>query len=355
MFEWKPDFETCMERVRAFWEREIADRPLVYLTYQKDTQIPYIGKPYRNHREKWLDFDTRIENEIRRMQNTVHAGDALPIAWPNLGPEIVSAMCGCGYEFGETTTWSIPCIRNWENDSDHAVFREDGEYFILLNDFTKRLIQASKGRFIVGYTDMHGGGDHLAALRDPQELCIDLLDNPEWVKRKLSDSYRDFYQIFNHFHLLLSEAGMPSTTWLSLPADEGKYGVVSNDFSCMISSAMFDEFFLPGIREECRFYHRSIYHLDGPGSLPHLESLLAIPELDAVQWVPGAGNEGFVRWRHVYRRIQEAGKSMQILIRPNELADVMDTLDPEGIWLCVHEVKNQDQARNILDQVSRWR
>ena len=70
----------------------------------------------------------------------------------------------------------------------------------------------------------------------------------------------------------------------------------------MISTRMFEDVFLPGLVDECRFLDRSIYHLDGPGALRHLDSILAIPELDALQWVFGAGNEGFHRWVEVYRK-----------------------------------------------------
>jgi hypothetical protein len=69
--------------------------------------------------------------------------------------------------------------------------------------------------------------------------------------------------------------------------------------------------FLPGIVRECRFYERSIYHLDGPGALRHLESILSIPELNALQWVPGAGRENFSQWVQVYRQVQAAGKGIR--------------------------------------------
>ena len=52
----------------------------------------------------------------------------------------------------------------------------------------------------------------------------------------------------------------------------------------MVSKETFDDLFLPGIRQECRHAEASLYHLDGPNALTHLDSLLEIPELDAIQW-----------------------------------------------------------------------
>ena len=62
--------------------------------------------------------------------------------------------------------------------------------------------------------------------------------------------------------------------------------------------------------QEIRNADQSIYHLDGPGQIPHLDILLEIPELDGIQWVPGAGNPGTgsAEWFPMYRRIQEKGK-----------------------------------------------
>ena len=45
-------------------------------------------------------------------------------------------------------------------------------------EMTDALIEAAKGKFIVGCTDLHGGGDAVAAFRDPAELLIDTIEKP---------------------------------------------------------------------------------------------------------------------------------------------------------------------------------
>ncbi len=164
MFAYKPDYQACMERYRAFWHQAVIDRPLISFSYPKKHQQNAIMKPYKNHRERWLDFDTRIANEIIRLENTQFCLDAMPVAWPNMGPEIISAMCGCPYHFGKDTAWSEPCIHDWQTDDHKAVFDWENSYFRMLETYMKRLIQQGKNRFIVGHTDMHPGADHLACL-----------------------------------------------------------------------------------------------------------------------------------------------------------------------------------------------
>ena len=149
---------------------------------------------------------------------------------------------------------------------------------------------------------------------------------------------------------------MPITSWCPL-IHEGKFYIPSNDFSCMISTDMFVDVFLPGIIEECRFLDRSIYHLDGPGALRHLDVLLDIPELDAVQWVSGAGNGGFVEWVDVYQKIQGAGKSMQVTgVRLQDLDLLFESLRPEGVW--IHDVigvNDRETAGGVIKRVTAWR
>jgi hypothetical protein len=218
---------------------------------------------------------------------------------------------------------------------------------------TDALLEVGRGKFITGMADWHPGGDCIAAFRDPQNLAIDMLTHLDEVKALLARIEADYYRVYDKYYAKLRAAGQPITTWLPL-ISEGRYYVPSNDFSIMISQAMFDEVFLPGIQRECQFLDHSIYHLDGPGALRHLDSLLAIPELDALQWVPGAGNEGFHKWVHVYQRAQAAGKGIQVVCSMHELDQVMDTLDPRGLFLSVGGVPSREAAELLLQQLAKW-
>lgn len=354
MFKYKEDFETVFKRYDAFWEREMIDRPLTSITFSKENVKTIKEKKYASHEEKWMDFEYRTENHVNNIENTVYYADSLPVVFPNLGPEIFSAWCGCGYNFGETTTWSEPCIIDWEKDKDKGKLDKNSRYFKAMERFTRMLLEAGKGKFIVGLTDFHPGGDHLAALRDPQELCIDMLDNIDYVKEKLASSYPEYFECYDYFYKMIKEYDMPASTWF--PAiGRGKYYIPSNDFSCMISKSMFDEVFLPGIISECDFLDQSFYHLDGPGALVHLDSLLDIKKLNGVQWVCGASNEGFHKWVNVYRKIQEKKKSMVLYPTVSELDMIFETLKPEGVWLMMSGIENKEQADYVLKRIERWK
>ncbi len=354
MFALKEDYDKVHARYEALWNHAVIDRPPVVLTLPVNNPKPVPRRTYATQAERWLDVEFRAEQMDVQLQNTRFLYDALPIVWPNMGPEIFSAWCGCPYLYGETTTWTEPCLENYADmgrhrlDMNHPLFKATER-------FANALIERGKGRFIVGLTDFHPGGDHLAALRDPQQLCIDMIEYGPQIKEALKLANEDYFQAFNRFYEPIRQAGMPCTSWISLIAD-GRYYIPSNDFSCMISPAMFEEYFLPGIAEECAFYDRSIYHLDGPGALRHLPALLALKDLDAVQWVPGAGNEGFARWVKVYQQIQAGGKIAHVYLDVSDLPLCFETLRPEGMYFAgISGVRDEETAKTVVERIARWK
>ncbi len=75
---------------------------------------------------------------------------------------------------------------------------------------------------------------------------------------------------------------------------------------------MFEEFVRPELVRTCNKLDHTIYHLDRIGELTHLKSILKIKTLDAVQWVPGDGQNNQSLWPEVYQQIHSAGKNIQI-------------------------------------------
>jgi len=352
MFACKPDYEKAQKRVDAFWNFEETDRPLALIHYRKQGAITLTKKDYPDYESEWLDLEQRVASAVNHMENTVFYADSMPVFMPNLGPEILSAMAGCPYFYGKDTTWTEPCIKDWGKDADKAVIDINHPLCIKLDEYTKLLLERAKGNFIVGLSDFHPGGDHIAALRDPQLLATDLYDYPNYVKAKIESSTDEYFKVYDHFRKLIKDAGMPVSSWIPLTSDS--MYIPSCDFSYMISKKMFDEFFLDGLIHECRHYGTSIYHLDGPGALRHMESILSIPELNAIQWVPGAGNEQIYPWLDVFKTIIAAGKS--VIAYPGSIAEIdylMDNLPARGLCLQM-SANDEEEAEALLKHITRW-
>jgi hypothetical protein len=217
----------------------------------------------------------------------------------------------------------------------------------------RRALEVGRGKFLVGLTDLHPGGDLAASLRDPQQLCLDVVMEPERVHQLMDQLRPTFYTWYELQYDILREAGQRITiSWLPLYT-VGRYYIPSCDFSCMVSEAMFREFFLPEIVEEIEWLDRSIYHLDGPGALRLLDLFLEIEKLGAIQWVWGAGQEPASRWMDVFKRIQAAGKGMHIGIMPQELDIFMEELEPEGVMLSTW-AGSVEEAEAMIAKAARW-
>ncbi len=357
MFALAPDFERVMQRFGAWWQGAVLDRAVATISFPKPPR-ERVRLPESTHgtaRQRWMDVGYQVALAEARIANTVFAGDAVPIVHPNLGPEIFSAFYGCPLEFGETTSWSRPILAGWDERQVAALrLDRDGEYFRAMVALTDALIEAGRGRFVVGYTDIHPGGDAVAAFRDPQQLCLDVLEHPEQVRALVERVTDDFLQVYDFFHKRLAAAGMPSTTWLHA-LSPGRMHVPSNDFSCMISTGDFERLFLPGIVRECRAMTHNIYHLDGPRALRHLDLLLEVPEIHAIQWVAGANRDHWADWVDVTRRIQRAGRSFVVTVAAAELGSLFERLRPEGAWLQITGVEDRAGAEAALAAVRRWR
>jgi hypothetical protein len=107
----------------------------------------------------------------------------------------------------------------------------------------------------------------------------------------------------------------------------------------MISQKDFRRFALPYLREQCQRIDYTLYHLDGVDALRHLDAVLEIEKLKAVQWTPGAGQPqgGNPCWYDLYRRIRKAGKSvMPCWVEPQELRPLLDQVGPEGLNILMH-------------------
>ena len=281
--------------------------------------------------QQWLDIDYVLDAAEDRLRRTYFGGEAIPRYYCNLGPDIFAGYLGCDIQFGEATSWSVPLIEDWAQ-LDEVRFDRANKWWQL----TQRMTELGGQRFgveaLLGYTDIHGGGDAVAALRDPQTLAFDLIDHPAEVKRATKLVERVWFEVFEGQMELIRKYQEGATTWMGF-WHPGAWFPVSCDFICMISPAMFDEFILPELLAEINYLDRSCFHLDGPDALKHLDALLAIEKLDAIQWVPGANSGPIAQWFPILKKIQAAGKGLQISIRPSELDEVMAELSPEGLCL----------------------
>ena len=350
----KPDFSVAMQRIYAWYQQEIVDRPPIRFSAHN---AEYSSPPHLRDRKwpdlkaRWFDAEFQVDSYIESIKNRKFLAETFPVFWPNLGPEVYSAFYGSELTYQEVTSYSVPMVEEWE---DVAKIRLDmnNAYFRKLEEMTRLALEKCEGSFMVGYTDLHPGADCCAAWRDPQNLCLDLICDPDEVKKLITLATADFQRIFDHFDTMLKAQRQLSVTWMGIPSF-GKLHIPSCDFAALISKEHYQEFFLPVLVKEVKGMTHNIFHLDGQGVARHLDVILEVPEINAIQWVQGMGpNVPIMQWVPLLKRIQAAGKSVIVDLAVSELDPFMASMDPKGVFLCISaEDKMQP---DIIKRVERW-
>jgi hypothetical protein len=350
----KPDFEECMQRIYAWFEQEVIDRPPIrFAAHNAEyADVPlFKDRSWPDLKSRWFDSQFQIEFFIESLKREQFLAETFPVFWPNLGPEVYAAFYGGDLVFGEVTSYYTATVHEWA-DADRLKLEKMNPYFAKLEEMTRLALQACEDQFLVGYTDFHAGVDCAAAWRDPERFCMDLVLYPGQAKALIQKASVDFFEIYDYFDRMLKEKGQPSVTWMAIPTF-GKMHVPSCDFAALISTEHFVEFCLPVTLAEVKHMTHNVFHVDGKGVAKNLDYLLQIPEIQAIQYVQGVGDDQpILQWLPVLKRIQNSGKSLLIDLSLQELDHFMDEMRPEGIFICLDVEPNLQSE--VIKRVSRW-
>lgn len=351
----KPDAEQCLRRIEAWFHQEILDRPPVRFYHHN---IEFEGgekldtSRWTSLEERWFDAAYQVESFEKSIAGRQFHGETFPVFWPNLGPNVYSAFYGGELQFAEVTSWYEPVVTDLEDLSRLSGDFRSNLFFRKIEEITRVALEKCDGRYWVGYSDFHPSLDCVAAWRGTTALFEDMACEPERLQPLLDLSIRDFHEIFDHFDGILKSAGHPSVTWLGIPSYPGRLHIPSCDVSCMISTPHFQEFSLPLLKREFPGMDWNIYHVDGPGVARHLDALLELPEIHAIQWVQGlVDDQPILQWVPLIQKVQAAGKSIIVDLTLGELEEFCRRVKPEGIFLCL-DAKGEE-AR-VLEFLSKW-
>lgn len=351
-----PHFDMAMKRVYAWFENEIIDRPPVrFMAHNAFLERATADITLYSPAEKknwWFDAELQVDLFIKSIEGRQFHGETFPVYFPNLGPDIYAAFYGAELEFGEVTSYSVPLVQQWE-DADQLALDQHNQYFQKIEELTRHAIERGEGQFMVGYTDLHPGLDCVAAWRDPLQLCYDLYDNPVQVRRLADLAIADFETIYNHFDAMLKEKGQLSVSWMGIPSF-GRMHIPSCDFSALISQEFFEQFGLPILQRESKTMTHNIFHVDGMGVAKHLEMILSVPEIHALQWVQGVGNDyPIMQWLSFIKDLQARDIPVIVNLNTEDIDDFMDVMDPKGLFLWL-AAENELEEIEILKRSARW-
>ena len=348
--------EAVKESHSRFWEGSL-DRPLVSITMHG----PYEPDPDKYHGAPLLsqanchDLSISAEDIVGRMgewlSTLTFLGDAYPmINMDAFGPGVLAAFCGAELDNRSGRVWFFPgeSFKGKDISEIHAKYDPDNVYARRIKDIYKAGRNAFGDQVVFGMPDLGGNLDVAAVFRGTENLLIDLYDEPDEVQRLTLEIEQAWHEAYLDFSSVMSPGAF--SDWAGLLSRTPSY-ILQCDFSYMIGNEMYDRFVLPGIVRDTEKLDHTMYHLDGIGALKHLERLLNIPGLDAVQWVPGEGQPGPMHWLDVYSKIRSAGKRMMLIGSPEDFVNVSRVMGGKDFYYQVHISHNDTACAEALLQI----
>jgi corrinoid protein of di/trimethylamine methyltransferase len=352
MNTWKPNLEETKKRYINWWNHKGIILNM-WEHFQEGVKphadIPMPPAP-RDLNQKWFDPEWRAEYLDWYVAHSSLMADMLPVANTQLGPGSLAAILGGVFEGGEDTIWIHPN----PNYSDDIVFNPNHPNYLLHKDLLKACKQKAQGHYYVGMPDLMEGLDVLAAIKGTDQVLLDTVMQPEVLEHQMQQINDIYFHVFDELYDIIREGDEMAFCYFSSWAP-GKMSKLQSDISTMISVDDYRRFVQPFIREQCQKINYTLYHLDGVGAMHHLDALLEIKELNAIQWTPGVGEPqgGSPKWYDLYKKILAHGKSiMACWVTLDELRPLLDNIGGDGVHLEMdfHNEQEVEQAMRIIEE-----
>lgn len=356
------DFNKTARRFDKWWKGELTGGPLIRIIAKKEPaelkSIAY-DSPFEYH----MDPVKKSANYMNYMENHDFLADSFPHLSFNIGPGSLATYLGSEPHFTMDTVWYEDVAGDgWEKAGDF-IYREDNKRWQLHLDVLKRAVNLAAGNYLVDIPDLVENVDILSAMRGPQNLCYDLYDMPDKVKmyvEKIDDIYFEYYDRI--YDIVKTPDNICSYTAFEIMG-RGKCAKVQCDFCAMISPSHFREFVKPSLEKQCKLLDVSLFHLDGPDAVVHMDALMEIEALNALQFTPGEGypDGGNPRWYPIHDKLKDAGKSIWITISDGIFDDWLKRADElvnrygiKSLYL-IFPVMNRREAEILMDRAeTHW-
>lgn len=347
------EIEKRKKRHIAFWNREDCERPLVLI---------HLPRPWETEEDRQLEeiknsdlqrFGSEPEILLRRakqiIRRTEYLGDALPVLSPPLGPLMLSAFLGAKVEIAPNTVWFHSPYSDLADLKDISLDFSSNRWWKIVEESVVRV--ANEPQAIPASWSIGSLGDNLACLVGAEKLMFDMMERPELVKAVLRRMLDITKECFGRLFKIALLTGNGTANWLGAWTPK-KTGILENDFSIMLSTEMYQEFFAEEFKEMSALYDYRLFHVDGTRSQQHIDPFLAkIPGLHGCQLGSDPGTPA-MKILPVIRSLQAQGKCVYTYAFPDEVETLFEHISPRGV--CIVTVAGSSQeAQELIDRMTR--
>ena len=380
---YKVNMEAAKEKFRNYWAHKNTGRPLMCIIarrpeveqYSDGTPVEggYLdqicqGKYYNMPEElKWKDMEDKYQNPQRIVDRyryfcETHAflGESFPNLNIDFGPGSLASYLGSEIGFKEDTVWFNKCLDSWDG-VPKLTFDPENKWFKKHIQLAKDCQALAGDDFYVDMPDLMENIDVLASLRGAQDILFDLLDETEMIGERIQEVTDIYYEYYDRFYdIIKDEEGGNAYTVFQIWGP-GRTVKLQCDFSAMMSPEDFRKYIQPSLRTQSENVDHVLYHLDGPAAIKHMDALMEIDGIDALQWTSGdAGPDGTLPdWDVIYDKAIAAGKSIWVKVYSGEFEDWIRNVDrivnkygSHSLFLLFPEM-SMEQAAYLLDYADR--
>ena len=380
---YKVNMEAAKEKFRNYWAHKNTGRPLMCVIarrpeveqYSDGTPVEgsYLdqicqGKYYNMPEElKWKDMEDKYQNPQRIVdryryfcQTHAFLGESFPNLNIDFGPGSLASYLGSEIGFKEDTVWFNKCLDGWDG-VPKLTFDPENKWFKKHIQLAKDCQALAGDDFYVDMPDLMENIDVLASLRGAQDILFDLLDEPEMIGERIQEVTDIYYEYYDRFYdVIKDEEGGNAYTVFQIWGP-GRTVKLQCDFSAMMSPEDFRKYIQPSLRSQSENVDHVLYHLDGPAAIKHMDALMEIEGIDALQWTSGdAGPDGTLPdWDVIYDKAIAAGKSIWVKVYSGEFEDWIRNVDrivnkygSHSLFLLFPEM-SMEQAAYLLDYADR--
>jgi 5-methyltetrahydrofolate--homocysteine methyltransferase len=336
---YKEDIVDAKERLDAWWDGEIIDRPVISYCIPKKRgklggYLDLMGEDWslaQNHDE----IEKAMDGFEERTELTIYGGETIPSYFPNYGPGIIAAIFGVIPKFENRTVWFNRPTKPEEilDLLESVKLNQNNEWYNRLVKVTEYAAKRAQNKYHVSLTDLGGVLDTLSSFLGPANIILTMKRQPSLIDICREIIFEKLISLYDKLQGIIEKYCDGCNTWLNVWCRR-RYYPIQCDFSAMLNPKWFKRFALPDIIAQAEHMDYAIYHMDGVNQIPYLDDLLAIPQITGIQWVPGAGKPpmGSSEWMPLYKKIQSAGKNIVIDTFPEKVPFIYKSLNHNGLF-----------------------
>lgn len=384
IMKYKENWEETKTKWINYWEQKNTGRPLMCVVARKPEiehfsdnrpteggykdvicQGKYYNLPeelhWKNMEDKYQDAERIVARYRYFCDNHLFLAESFPNLNVDFGPGSLAAYLGSEVGFKEDTVWFEKCLEGWDNVEPFR-FNSESKWFKKHIELVRECRKIAGDDFCVDMPDLMENVDVLASLRGVNDLIYDMVDDPEIIGervKQITEVYDEYYNSF--YDIIKDDQGGNAYTVFQIWGP-GKTVKLQCDFSALMSPQQFRDFVLESLREQAVKVDHVLYHLDGTDAIKHLDAVMEVGEIDALQWTSGdTGPDGTLEdWYVIYDKVIAAGKSLWVKVYSGEFEDWIKNVDrivklygSHSLFLFFPEM-SLEQATILIDHADKY-